>query len=82
MGRNWDPYCAYSSSKFSQKITLNVVVEMPQLLDIENTDSKEKIPCLNGQYKMVIEKSMLFLRLIQTSWILSCTITVSVRTSN
>ena len=38
-----------------EKLTLTVV-EMQQLPDIEKTDSKEKISCLNGQYIMVGEK--------------------------
>ena len=63
-----------------EKLTLTVV-EMQQLPDIEKTDSKREISCLNGQYIMVGEKYVWTSRLVQTSWMLSCTVTETIYTS-
>ena len=64
-----------------EKLTLTVV-EKQQLPDIEKTDSKEEISCLKWTKYNGSGRYVWTFRLIQTSWILSCSVTETIYEDN
>ena len=64
----------------AEKLTLTVV-EIQQMPDIEKTDSREKKSCLKWTMYKAGKKYVWTSRLIQTNWILPCSVTETIYTS-